>query len=105
MSKIPIPEILRGKLVFGNSEQLKALREYERKMQEAEEEEVTTYYEVEVPFSGHRTYRVKAASASEAEALLAETAGESDDIDDITEWSERFEEVEWDLPITRKADP
>ena len=102
MNSISIPEILRGKLEFGNLEQIKAVREYERKLATVEDAEEASYFEVEVPISGTRIYHVRADNGAEAEAILSQSMGEDDDVEEVDEEIE----VVWDCAqFIRKVSP
>lgn len=64
-----LPDVLRAPLVFGNSDQIAALREYEAKVGDGEAGELGEWW-VDVEVSLLRQIKVTARSKSEAEGKV-----------------------------------
>ena len=74
MSQPQVPEVLRKRLVFGDEEQVKALRDYERKVDEYFGGEGEKRWAVHIEVEGTITIHVTAKDKEEAEKKAREEA-------------------------------
>jgi len=95
-ANIPIPEILKGTLEFGNAEQIKALVKHEAKIAAAEEQErklksgELKRWQVEVLYRATDYIDIVASSKEEAERIAQQNA----DIDGPINWDCEIGDIE-----------
>jgi hypothetical protein len=79
---VPLPEVLKGKLEFGNREQIDALRNYEIEITKQEESTkkilsgTLTQYQVTVEYTAEETFTVWASDKKAAEEAADDIEGE-----------------------------